>query len=638
MFSSRLGLSVPRFLWRGRWFWGAWLLIFLLPLTRDEARLHFLGSRFFSDLYGQPWQEKWQVDEDAPTPRLSPLERAVWSRVRGQGFSSYSTSDDPASTAAGHIYHDFPREGWLHALALDRSLGWGPLTGRSGLGRWARQGEKLDPQNALYPIVLAKILGDSGRFAEREAALERAARCTRYDDGTSVLQAIALRAAQGAGVQTWSEKWRVWSQISNDWYMNSNQLDQLLTQFVAISQGEVAALGKSKNPTTRNRLARSALKRSNALMRVALLFQQAPCDDVKWKIGAQWARSAWRIARPLATYSSPPEPTVAEFSTFARAQKSDPDVRLAQKCAARMRLLTPYYRADAGLVSNTFLSTPEAVLAESGGPIGFSVLGFGFYLLCWWWFIALMGWRAMGQESGRRDRIVPAVVIITGTVLILGLLTAMMTLPRRGAPTGQLEVMAALGMFAFFAPPLCLALWCGVRAVRRHREALALPARAQLEMNLAPMDAFMLGRATGVFVVASIALAIGLSLLWGFLRWQGLTGYDWLRLGWPSLSTRVIDPMFTSLESPVTPSYCALGLVAISLIWLVSWRYGTDAERRPIFHDGLRAWKEAIGCAVVLTVWVYMALLVACHVGGIVFSNRLNVVAQRGAGAFVRGF
>jgi hypothetical protein len=117
-----------------------------------------------------------------------------------------------------------------------------------------------------------------------------------------------------------------------------------------------------------------------------------------------------------------------------------------------------------------------------------------------------------------------------------------------------------------------------------------------------------------------------------------MTGYDWLRLMWPNVSTRVVDPMFTSLESPLTPSYGALGVIVIALLWLVSWRYSTDPERRPIFHDGLRAWKEAIGCAMVLTVWVYMGLLVVCHVGGGVFSKRLDVVAQRGEGAFVRGF
>ena len=90
-FSPRFWLALPRFVWRGKWFWGAWLLIFLLPQTRDEARLHFLGSRFIPRMYDQPWQERWMSNADDPrvTRGMTPLERAVWQELRENpdGFS-----------------------------------------------------------------------------------------------------------------------------------------------------------------------------------------------------------------------------------------------------------------------------------------------------------------------------------------------------------------------------------------------------------------------------------------------------------------------------------------------------------------------------------------------------------------------
>ncbi len=648
MFSSRLGLSLPRFFWRGRWFWGAWLLIFLLPLTREEARLHFLGSRFFTDIYDQPWQEHWSMDDATSSAGLAPLERAVWSRVKDQNdysyYSSYSRQNAaPSETAAGHILRTFPHEKWLHALALHQSLGWGSLRNQYAVGKWARSGESLDPQNAFYPLVLAKFFGDSGRKQERTAALERAANCKRYDDGTPMFKQVALRASREVGISTWSETWRVWSRIDGSWNQNSNQLDQLLTQLMTLSQQELAKALKNKSKAPE--LMRSALKRSNAMMRVSLLLQDGPSTAGQWSTGAQWARGAWRVARPPANFMAPPTPTASEFMAFARTQNSAPNMRLAQKCAARMRLLAPSIKPDTGLPTGAMFSTPESFWAQVGGPAGFGVLAFGAYLLGWWWFISLLSWRAIGQESKRTERVLPAVAVIVWTLLAITALMVMVlswmqspTLARRGPPVGQAEVCAALSLFAFFGPPLLLALWSAVRTVRRHREALALPARAQLEMNLAPTEAFVLSRATGAFVLTSLALAIGMSLWWGYLCWNGVVGYDWLRVMLPKLSPRLVDPVYTSIESPVTPAYCAFGVILIAIMWLIGWRYGTDPTRRPIYHDGLRAWKEALGCILTLTVWVYLSLLLVCHFSGAVFSHRLDIVAQKGEGAFVSGF
>lgn len=636
---------MPRFLWRGRWFWGAWLLIFLLPFTSEEARLHFVGSRYFSNIYGQPWQDRWNWADDVATPRLSPLERALWLNVRHNEYYSYYSgqNSNPASTSAGYLFRKFPREKWLHSLALCQSLGWGPIdvSKQKTLITWGRQGERIDPKNAFYPLMLAKVFGDSGRAKERAEALERAASGTRYDDGTTNFKLVMLRTIRGAGVRTWSETWNILSRLNRDNGLSSNQLSSLLAQLSALSQRDLALASKRKSPV----LVRSALKRSNELMRVSLLFQKAPCGSDKWGIGADWARAAWRVARPPKSYSSFPAPKVAEFISFAHTQGSGPNVRLAQKCAARMRLLAPLLKPSSGLASGAVFSTFEAIWAEGSHASGFGVLAFGAYLLGAWWVLAFIGWRAVGQESKTTERAIPAALVVGWTLLAFGVLLAMIVAwlqtpatARRGPPIGQAEVAFAFAIFSFCSPPFLLALWCAVRTVRRHRSELALPARAQLEMNLASMEVFILSRFSGAFVLCTLGLAVGIPLLWGYLRWHALSGYDWLRFLFPRISPRLIDPQLTSIDSPVTPAYCAMGIVVIALVWLVSWRYGTDPQRRPIYHDGLRGCKEAIGCAITLTVWVYMALLLACHFSGENFVHRFEAIGQRGEGALVRGF
>ncbi len=645
VFSSRLWLAVPRFLWRGRWFWGAWLLVFLLPATREEARLHFVGSRFFPRIYDQPWQKRWMTPENAATSSLSPLERAVWTRVRNNnGFDFYSgRTSGPASTAAGHMLRDFPREKWLYALALRQSLGWSSLNTQFDLAKWAQRGEKLDPQNAFFPLVLAKFFGDGGRRKEREAALERAAKCSRFDDGSLKFKALALSAMRKAGVATWSEKWQVWTDIDNDSSVVNTQFDSLLGQFVAVSDQDTILARKNKTASG----FRTALARSNSLLRVSLLMQSAPSESGVWRMGAKWARGAWRTGRSHAKFSAPPEPTAAEFIAFARAQNSAPNVRLAQKCAARVRLLEAATGPDLDMNMNrgAMFSQSERFWAEAGAPMGFGVLFFGAYLLGWWWLVSLILWRATGRESTTKVRVIPALVVVGTTVVsFVGLITVVMVLisspatARRGPPVGQGEVMGAWGLFSFFAPPLLLALWCALRTRRHNRQALAMPARQQIEMNLSPLDAFMLGRATGAFALSLLLSCIGFSLLWGTLRWNGMIGFDWLRWMFPGVSTRALDPALTSFDSPAPPLYSALCVTILTLVWLISWRYATDPARRPIFHDGLRAWKESLGCALTITAWVYVALMFGCHLSGNTFSQRLDVAATRGEGAFVKGF
>ena len=641
VFSSRFWLATPRFAWRGRWFWGAWLLVFLLPFTRDDARLQLVGSRFFSRLYGQSWQRHFMAP-DEPTLGLPPLERAVWTHLKAEdgGFLSYNSAlaKDPGATMAGRLFARFPREKWLHARALGQSVTWGSLRGQSALRKWAQAGERLDGQNAFYPLMLAKFWGDSARPTERDAALRRAAACARFDDGSFQLRAVGLRAAREAGVATWGEKWQIWTNLSGSQWGNAvtQTMDGLLNQLDRVSQRDIAAHSVGRT--------RAALARSGAMMRVALLFQGAPNGVGMWGAGESWTRRAWKISLP----SSPRRtalPTLALFENFARAHNDPESVRLARRCDARVRLLAPFDTTRTGRARSPLFSPSEQMLADGNDSFGFGVLFFGAYLLGWWWFVSAFLWFTKAAPSTRAARVVPAAVVVGATVGAFVLLTWLVmswlsspTLGWRGPPTGQAEVVVSLGAFWFFAPPLLLALWCALRTMRRHRAAFALPARQSMELGLAPLDAFFLSRAAGVFAALSLGLSIGSWALWGLLNWQGLKGYDWLRFLFPGISTRLIDPALTSFDSPAMPLYSALCAFVLTVVWLGAWRTTPDARLRPVFHEGLRAWKETLGSALTLTIWVYLVLLMACHIQGNVFSHRLDIAATRGDGAFVPGF
>ena len=113
---------------------------------------------------------------------------------------------------------------------------------------------------------------------------------------------------------------------------------------------------------------------------------------------------------------------------------------------------------------------------------------------------------------------------------------------------------------------------------------------------------------------------------------------DWLRFLCPKVSTRVLDPALTSFDSPFMPIYGAMCAFLLLFAWMGAWRFTPDARRRAVFHEGLRAWKETLGCALTLTVWVYLGLLMVCHNQGITLSKRLDIAAVNGEGAFVKGF
>lgn len=652
--SSRLWLALPRFLWRGKWFWGAWLLIFLLPQTRHEARLHFLGSRFVRHLYGQPYQED-RLTPFEPTGDMMPLEAALWKQQKQLDSYSWSTGavQNPRQTVAGQLSSKFPREKWLHAAALGSALGYDGSTLGLSVISWARAGEKLDPTNALYPLVMAQAKSEHAQPEDADAALHRAARCSVFDDGRRRLQLVWLHAARKAGVATWSEKSQA---LLNTRSYGNDPRDYFLGS-VAESLGTQSGLDCAKGRYD------SAINRSMAMMRVGLLLQSGTSDASMWSSGAIWARQAWKLSpsgkapkkasiarrswfgRPAKVSAS-----AAAFDSFVRAHKRPDAGVLARQSAARVRLLAPYDLWNTPMWSpvpnnEPVLNSRESFWTMVAHPVGFGVLGYGFYLLSFWWLISAFLWGTHLPETPRRARVFAPVLVVlssaAGLFFLMRFLSVWMTSPKffaRGPGTGQVEMFLFWGLITFFAPPLLLAWWSAVRTRRLHRAELALPARLELEMNLAPLESWVLTRATSAFFAAFLALSLGFAGIWLYLRLHNLVGYDWLRAVAPGVSSRTIDPIFTSLEMPTLPIYSALCLFLLLGVWIGAWRYTLDPARRVIFQGGLRTWKDLLGGAVTATVWVYLALLLALHVVGQGLEARTEIALSRGAGTFVRGF
>lgn len=643
--SSRLWLALPRFLWRGKWFWGAWLLIFLLPQTRHEARLHFLGSRWVPRLYDQPWQQFWSAGEEERVPSLTPLERAVWRAHRQDSTELFRVwsygAFDPDKSAPGRLLHRFPRESWLWALAM---RGVNQQSNQLNIAG-ARRGMKLDPRNALYPLIIAEAMGSLNRTAEREAMLQRAAACSYFDDGSADLRRVLLSSASKAGVSTWSEWSELFSKTSGSKYdAQSRTLDQLATQLVSASLKDKA-----------NNRVKAALARSRAMMRVALLLQSAPCQSIQWRLGQGWARTAWNIGVPSSAKGSivfglASTARLSDFEPFARRYNDQADIALARRCEARMRIVDAALgpETDLGNQTSTTLVAPRSFWgffwSQAASASGLGVLFFAGYLLGWWWLASAFNWRAIGRASTSLARAASGTGVVALSLLgfmAIALwfynLSQVPAVARVSFPSGQAEVMGALSGLLFFAPPLLLALWCAARARWQSRALLRLPARQQIEMRLSPLESWVLAHATGAFFAAFLALSLGLAGTWAFLRWHGLIGYDWLRAIAPGVSTRVVDPVFTSLEQPALPIYSALCLFPLLFVWLATWRFVVGQDRRAVFHSGIRAWKESLASALTATVWVYFALLLGCHFSGEIFKARLEIVATRGESALVPG-
>ena len=660
MHLSRLWLALPRFLWRGKWFWGAWLLVFLLPQTRDEARLHFVGSRFVPRMYGQPWQEYWAGDKGKRgAPNMTPIERAVWGEQRQNSYNyfdsySYGSNTNPAQSVAGRLLQRFPRESWLRALALRSSLGYGGSslgsTGKSvsPLITWARKGQQLEPRNAFYPLILAKAMGDSGKSDEREKLLQRAAACSFFDDGSTALRRVTLGAARKAGVSTWTEQNDLYTRVSNGYYGNMT-MDGLADQLAVMSQKDRA----------KRRIA-ALLARSRAMMRVALLLQSPPCESAQWRMGENWARSAWSIALTSPTPRArrwgvgvPSKGRFADYEPVARRHNDLSGVALARKCKARISLIakatgpeTQLFNGNGSGSGLVFTRSPSGFFwGVAAHACGFGVLCFGLYLLGWWWLASIFNWRATGQQSSVSSRALGGTILVALSVVgffaLFGWFYHFANVPiarRVVPPTGQIEVLAAVSGLLFFAPPLWLALWCAAKTRWQNRASLRLPARQQIEMSLSSLEGWLLGNATGAFLATFLTIGWLFAGVWAYLRWQGLVGYDWLRAVAPGVSTRLVPTELTSLESPVLPIYAALCWFLLTLVWLASWRFVVASDRRPVFHSGIRSWKEALGCALTATAWVYFALMLGCHVTGQALQSRLQVTATRGEGALVPGF
>ncbi len=590
-----------------------------------------------------------------PTRDMTPLEAAFWKQQKRLDSYSFSRGafKNPRQTVAGQLSSKFPRDKWLHAAALSSALGYdGSPLDLSAIS-WARAGEKLDPTNALYPLVMAKAKLEHAQSKDAEAALRRAARCSVFDDGQRQVQLVWLHAARKAGIATWSETSQ--ALLNNRSYDNDPRglfLDSLAESLEAQSDNDCA-----------NKRYDSAINRSMAMMRVSLLLQSGPSDAAVWSSGATWAQQAWNLSaggnavkqvspgrRNWFARRAKISASAATFNAFSLVHKRSDVVALAKRTAARVRLLAPYDLSSTAMWSPIpnnapVLDSRQSFWTMAAHPVGFGVLGFGFYLLSFWWLISAFLWGTRPPETPHTTRVfVPVLVVLssaTGLFFLMRFLGIWMTSPKLLATvrgSGHLEMFLFWGLITFFAPPLFLALWSAVRTRRAHRAALALPARLEMEMNLAPLESWVLTRATSAFFAGFLSLSLLFAGVWLYLRSQNLVGYDWLRAIAPSVSSRTVDPMFTSLESPMIPTYSALCLFLLLGVWIGAWRYTLDSARRVIFQGGLRTWKDMLGSAVTTTAWVYLALLLSLHLVGNRLETRTEIALSRGAGTFVRGF
>jgi hypothetical protein len=118
---------------------------------------------------------------------------------------------------------------------------WGSTYVRPRLGLWmdadqlqlvrdlARRGGKLAPEDAFFPFMEAMALIGLNRYDEALAALQRAGKCTTFNDGAADKgrQDLAFRLSQGP--LEWDEKMLVWGGVLFPHFFQLRQLTEEIT-------------------------------------------------------------------------------------------------------------------------------------------------------------------------------------------------------------------------------------------------------------------------------------------------------------------------------------------------------------------------------------------------------------------------
>ena len=628
-------------------FWGLWLpllLVFALPLSRPTARIItdplVLSARRWLD----PQTRPNAMPDAANYPRDFDLQ--VWHLLHTQRDYSSQIENDARASEVARLRSRFPREKVLVAEPLLFELGvwrerywfFAPPIGKPApaqlaaelkpLYAAARQGARMEPNNAFWWAALAHIEWRANRYSASLVALERAAKCPYYDDFTLELARRGLRAQSRFGAPLLDDKRRLLS-LARD-YDTARQIAS------ASAWGQFAKRLSAKG--TKSDLAR-ALRWSGALGAVGDLMQRDPNALATLQAGASWQNSAYRAAYPAGVKQASARQARVYFVAFA-TRNGRPDLaRAATSHAARAReverLTTIFNRST---IYNETWSAPgdlgrrlEWVQALALGSA--SCL---FYLALWWLMANLLLWRGRGAPSSRRDRYGLALGFAVPALALTGLGIWALLSARPGPTSPRMMAYISALCFAFAGAPWVCALACALLTMRRHSARFALPPRVDMELSLSNWSRGFLRWFLPLTVACSALVFVGGWILWLVAFWRGWSNVDLLALLPPDRNGFTGSMTWNPTDEPA-PLIYGIFLCALCLsLWFAKWRWTAPRDLRPLTHGALRWWKETLGALMVTLAWFALLASLVCWPLVHQTEARLTRVLQNGELSVIR--
>ncbi len=596
-------------------FWPLWLpllLLFTLPPARPFSRVvsDDLVNEISRILSGQ--DPRSSMPQSGAYP--SDFDLQLWdSWNQNRRNFSYDYAQSPTDDAlSSQLRKQFSDEPLLIAPPLQHEMGmsswvepWydyaSPPTAPAEIARElkrlraaATRGGQLQPDNAFWWVALAHIEWRAKRYNAALRALERAAKCSHYDDYTLEMARRLIRARQRYGDPSFFDKLEVME--------DARSSDDSKLGAMAQLWGAHARRLRNKGDAPR------ALRWAGALVVTGDLMQRDPNSWPTAKAGGIWQSVAYKTVAPKNGRAIACN-DATDFARFARANGRADLANFALKSAVRSRKIQALEGPKNGRYQQQLWlrrsNLGRWMYLFEGLP--FVLAGNLIYLALWWLCANFCLWRARAAPSSRRDRM--GLGLATTLCLIpMGLLALWFVLQSSGGTLSPLgALMGSWAAFAFFGTPFVLALSCGLLTMRRQRARFGLPPRLDTELALSPWQRAFLRWFLPAGVLAVVALFVASWVLWLLATARGWNTVDLLKLLPPDRNGTTNSLLWDSTGSPLLV-YSLVLCAGCLLLWFWRWRWAMPPDLRPFTQSALRWWKESLGVAAVALSWIFLVI------------------------------
>lgn len=634
--------------------WSVWLLIGALPVSREVFGLHFLGSPLVS-LYDQPWRKSFGRGQEfdgfrAAKTQPRDLNARLWRfslmmQGLGEDFDQKSYNSQYLLREAEAIGRAFPSEKWLVVLPVRvvasrmEQLFEGGRNNRPLLAMArtrqlmpaVQKAARLEPNNAFYPFVEAQLWRETHNQTAMWEALKRASGCREFDAHTGEIAHRTVAAHEAIRPLILEEKEGLWRE-HNHAPLEANYWDRNTGNWVSYF-AKVAHASRKQGDHRR------VIEIGAMMARIGDLMQRGKNTTGTARVGNNWKNAVWNFAprskaqqRALRRRGGGYQTQSSAFARYAASHGRKDVAALVPKWAARQRELRYLDNSNYGVAR---LLPRDALWRagwwrDAGALVGMHLL----FVAAFWLVANLFLWRAVGAPSTSRARALPAFfwVILAAALAWWTWLQFESYDPSVWNMAQVFRQIAAgsVGVFAFFAAPFALALWCAATTISKHKSRFSQPTRLQTELRLYPVESGLLKAGATTLCALAIAATFALWAAYLLLVLRGTRSFDltaWLpdaangaTLSFPLPTEALFAPLF----------YCLLLDAICFVLWFAKWRWFGGRENRAVTHGGLRFWKESLGLYVVFASLIYLGTTLAAWPSRVAAHRELELRLTRG--------